>query len=667
MRSSLPKRARRTTGQRESKVRYIIIFAALAATQALAEDNRQPATEATRASNEALQQALPFEDDIDFELVERGLIARPDSIVIHDAAGKVVWDIDQFAFAAGDAPASVNPSLWRLAKLNSTPGLYKVTEGIYQVRGYDVSNLAIIEGETGYIVVDPLITREVAEAAMDLVYEHLPKRPVKAVIYSHSHADHFGGVKGVVSQEEVEAGEVRIIASEGFMEYAVSENVLAGNVMTRRAAYMFGTLLPKDEKGSVDVGIGKSISSGEVTLIPPTDIVSETGQELVIDGVRFVFMNTPFAEAPAELMFYLPDMQAFYASEEANATMHNVYTMRGAQVRDALLWSGYLHEAARLVEPETEVLFGGHHWPRWGYDNVVEYLMKQGDMYKYIHDQTLRLANHGYTMDEISEQLELPPEIGNAWYNRGYYGTVSHNSRAVYQKYLGFFDSNPANMHPLPPEESARKYVEFMGGTDRLLENAQRAYDRAEYRWVAEVVNHLVFADPSNTEARELQASALEQLGYQAESGQWRNFYLTGASELRNGVVTAGTTRTLSPDMVSGLSLDDLLNYLAVRLNGPEAASKRLQVNLAFRDTGDEILLTVANGVMRHQSDARNDAADLSIELTRRSFLAMTMLNRPVAELIEKGAIRVDGDVAALEDLLAMLDNFEFWFNIVTP
>jgi len=628
---------------------------------------RNDESAATRRVNNDVKAELPFDNVDDFDLAERGFIARPTRTVVRDASGKIIWDMDQFAFEAGDAPGTVNPSLWRQAKLNAKHGLYRVSDRIYQVRGYDLSNLSIIEGDTGYIVVDPLITEEVARAAMDLVYEHLPRKPVVAVIYSHSHADHFGGVKGVVDEQDVADGKVRIIASEGFMEFAVSENVLAGNVMSRRASYMFGSLLPKDAKGGVGVGLGKAISSGQVTLIEPTDVITETGEQLVIDGVRFVFMNTPFAEAPAELMFYLPVMKAFYAAEEANGTLHNLYTLRGAQVRDALLWSGYLHEAIERMPPEAQVLFGGHHWPRWGYDNIVEYLQKQGDAYKYIHDQTLRLANHGFTMDEISEQITLPTELAHAWYNRGYYGTVSHNARAVYQKYLGFFDGNPAHMHPLPPEDTAKKYVEFMGGADALLSKARDAYDNAEYRWVAEVVNHLVFADPENVEARQLQAGALEQLGYQAESGQWRNFYLTAASELRNGVQAAGTTRTLSPDMISALSLGNLFDYLAIRLNGPAAAGKRIVINFVFEDSGENYLITVANGVLHHASGKQDANANATVMLSREGFLAMSMVGVPITALIASEVIRVDGDAEALKSLMALLDNFEFWFNIVTP
>ena len=650
-----------------NKLLLLIVILTMPAVAVAQQDLRRAAAASTHDSNAAVAEKLPFANTEDFALADRGLIAKPASIEIRDEAGNVVWDLGQFAFASDAPPASVNPSLWRQTQLNSRYGLFEVTERIYQLRGFDVSNITIIEGDSGYIVIDPLLTAETAKAAMQFAFEHLPRKPIVAVIYSHSHADHFGGVKGVISQQDVDAGNVRVIASDGFMNYAVSENILAGNVMTRRASYMFGSLLPKDEKGGIGAGLGNAISTGEVTLIAPTELVTETGQELVIDGVQFVFINTPFAEAPAEMMFYLPQMKAFFSAEEANGTLHNLYTMRGAQVRDALLWSRYLYEAIDLIPEDTDTLFGSHHWPRWGYDNIVEYLGNQGDAYRYIHDQTLRLANHGYTPDEISEQLELPPELGQVWYNRGYYGTVSHNSRAVYQKYLGFFDGNPANMHPLPPEDAAVRYVKFMGGPDAVLEKARIAYDEGDFRWVAEVVNHVVFADPSNPEATRLQADALEQLGYQAESGQWRNFYLSAASELRHGITTADTVRTVRADMINALTLSELFDALAVRLNGPEAAGKRTVINFHFSDSDSDYLVTLANGVLNHAAGKRLPDADVNVELTRRGFLGMAMAGVPLESLIESQTIQVDGDIDALAELIGLLDSFEFWFNIVTP
>ena len=640
-------------------------FAASAQSGTEAKD----ASEATINANRDMAANLAWQDDQDFEFVQRGFIARPQNTVIRGASGNVVWDMDQFANQEIDSPApdSVNPSLWRQARLNSQHGLFKVTDRIYQVRGYDLSNLSIIEGNTGYIVVDPLITAEVAEAAMNLVYEHLPEKPIVAVIYSHSHADHFGGVKGVVDEEDVTSGKVQIIASEGFMDFAVSENILAGNVMARRASYMFGTLLPKNDMGGVGVGLGKAISSGTVTLIEPTDIVKADHEEMIIDGVVFEFMNTPFAEAPAELMFYLPQMKAFYAAEEANSTLHNLYTLRGAQVRDAQLWSRYLGGALDAIDKNTEVLFGGHNWPRWGYDYITDYLGKQRDAYKYIHDQTLRLANHGYTMTEIAEMIELPESLGRSWFNRGYYGSMNHNVKAVYQKYLGWFDGNPANIHPLPTESAAEKYVEYMGGSAAVLAKARDAFENNDYRWVVEVVNHVVFSEPHNEAARTLQADALEQLGYQSESGQWRNFYLTGASELRNGVLQAGTPRTISPDMISALSLDMFFDYMGVKLNGPSAANQDLTLNFKFTDSGDQYRVTVANGVLNHKSATQSPDADATISLTRQGLVALALLGRPPAVLIENGAIAVEGNAGSLAEMMSLFDSFEFWFNIVTP
>jgi alkyl sulfatase BDS1-like metallo-beta-lactamase superfamily hydrolase len=654
----------------ESRTCISIIALCLSAAAVPAQEvaATRDASAATVAVNRDLAETLSWQDDQDFEFAQRGFISRPQGAIIRDTSGKVVWNMDQFADQALDAPApdTVNPSLWRQARLNTHYGLFKVADRIYQVRGYDLSNISIIEGDTGYIIVDPLLTAEVAAAAMDLVYEHLPRKPVVAVIYSHSHADHFGGVRGVVDEADVKSGEVRIFASSGFMDFAVSENILAGNAMTRRASYMFGSLLPRNTGGLVDSGLGKATSSGSVTLIKPTDIITADG-ETIIDGVIFQFLNTPFAEAPAEMMFYLPQMKAFYAAEEANGTLHNLYTLRGAQVRDAHLWSRYLHDALDVIDADTEVLFGGHHWPRWGHDNITDYLQKQGDTYKYIHDQTLRLANHGYSMTEIAEEIELPDSLASAWFNRGYYGSVNHNAKAVYQKYLGWFDGNPANIHPLPRTSSAKKYVEYMGGSDAVLEKARKAFADHEYRWIAEVVNIVIFAEPDNAAARALQADALEQLGYQAESGQWRNFYLTGASELRNGVFQGDAPRTARRDFISALSLDSFFDYMGVKLNGPDAADKNLIFNFNFTDSGDRYRITVANGVLNYKAAAQNPDANATVSLSRQGLIALALLGRPPALLIENGVISVEGNADALEEMMSLFDSFEFWFNIVTP
>ena len=477
---------------------------------------RKDATKATKDANDRLLEELPFEDRRDFEEAERGFIAPlPDGGVLGAEDGSDVWNTSKFSFIKEDspAPATVNPSLWRLSQLVLKGGLFKVTDRLYQVRNADLSNLTIVEGDTGLIVFDPLITTEAARWALELYFAHRPRKPVVAVVHSHSHVDHFGGVKGVVSEDDVAAGKVKIVAPAGFLEAAVAENVLAGNAMSRRASYMYGNLLPPDPKGQVGAGLGMTTSVGTITLIPPTDEITETGQRMTIDGLTFEFLLAPDTEAPAEMHWFIEELGALTAAENCCHTLHNTYTLRGAAIRDPQAWSRYLNETIDRWGHKTEVMYGMHHWPVWGTDRVLELLRKGRDAYRYINDQTLRLANHGHTPVEIAEMVELPDGLAHHWALRGYYGTVNHNVRATYVKYLGWFDGNPANLHTLPPEEVAKRYVEFMGGAQSTLEKARSAYDSGEYRWVAEVVNHVVFADPGNAEARGLQADALEQMG----------------------------------------------------------------------------------------------------------------------------------------------------------
>jgi len=632
---------------------------------------RKDATSFSAAANAALLQQLNWNDAQDFELASRGFIASLDDPVIRDDAGRPVWDLSAHAFLeAENAPASVNPSLWRQSRLNANyHGLFQVAEGIYQIRNFDLSVMSIIESNTGYIVVDPLVTPGTAEAGMALIYQHLGRKPIAAVIYTHSHIDHWGGVKGVISQADVQAGRVKVIAPDHFMEFAISENVIAGNVMSRRASYMYGNLLPKDPTGQVGAGLGQTTSSGVPTLIAPTDSITHTGQTMVIDGLEIEFHLTPGTEAPAEMNFLFPQRRALCMAENVSHNMHNLYTLRGAQVRNPKVWAHYIDEAIDRFDGRYDVIFSSHHWPTWGADAGVEYLKKQRDMYKYIHDETMRLANQGYTMLEIPEivQSELPAELFNAWYNRGYYGTVSHNCKAVYQHYLGFFDGNPANLHPLPPEAAGKKYVEFMGGADNLLANARKAFDQGEYRWVAQVVNHLVFADPDNQAARDLQADALEQLGYQAESGPWRNFYLSAAKELRDGVIDLGAPKTASPDVIRAMSLDNFFDLLAVRLIGPNAAGKKLVFNAAFTDTGEQYLLVVENCVLNYAKGKQSAEADASLIMTRAALDAIVLGEAKLAEKLAAGEARIDGAPEKLVEFLSLLDNFEFWFNIVTP
>ncbi|APE11323.1 MULTISPECIES: alkyl/aryl-sulfatase [unclassified Rhodococcus (in: high G+C Gram-positive bacteria)] len=628
--------------------------------------NRKPATAATRAANRAVSARLDFEDKKAFDDAHRGFVDTLDPLVIRNAQGHVVWDCDTYAFLADEAPDTVNPSLWRMSQLHTVHGLFKVVDGIYQVRGFDISNMTLIEGDTGYVVIDPLTSAECASAAMDLVRRELGDRPVTAIVYTHSHVDHFGGVKGLVSEADISSGSVRIVAPTGFLAHTVSENVYAGNAMNRRAQYMYGNKLPHGPSGVVSAGLGLGLSTGTVTLLEPTDHITETGQELVLDGVRFEFQYTPDSEAPAEMNFYLPDFRALCMAENVSHHMHNLYTPRGAQIRDAAAWSDYIHAAIELYAHRSDVLFICHHWPVWGRQELTDFLEQQRDLYRYIHDETLRLAAHGHTMVEIAELIELPEPLGSSWSSRGYYGTLNHNAKAVYQKYLGWFDGNPATLHQHPPVEAGKRYVEYMGGADAVLRNARRSFDEGDYRWVAQVVNHVVFAEPDNQQARELQADALEQLGYQAESAPWRNFYLTGAQELRHGVVIESTALATS-DVLAAMTTDMMLKYLAIRLNGPKAAGRALRVDLHVTDTDERRLLQVTNGVLVHTATSTPQDADVSVALTRTTLGSVTLGSAPLDRCIADGSASVAGNADALHELFSLLDAFDRFFDIVTP
>lgn len=624
----------------------------------------KPATSYTEAANAAVLKALPFADTRDFELASRGRLSPIAPLSIPADAGGDAWDMTKFDFIAGDAPSTVNPSLWRLAQLNTAAGLFEVTPGIYQVRGYDVSNVTFVQGETGWIVIDPLITVESARAALALINETLGAREVSALIFSHSHVDHFGGARGVLPDD---TSAVRIVAPEGFAEHAVSENVMAGNAMTRRASYMFGGLLVPGPQGRVDSGIGKQTSRGRTSFLPPTDIVGKTPTTLVLDGVEIVFQNTPGAEAPAEMMFYFPKHKALCVAEQANGVQHNLYTLRGAQVRSGKLWAQWLDQSIDMFGDDLEVVFGSHHWPRWGRAEAVDFLEKQRDLYRFIHDQSLRLANHGFTPKEIAEQIRLPEVLSRQWYNRDYYGTVRHNSKATYQLYLGWFDGNPANLDPLPPQEAGSKYVEFMGGAEALLGNAQAAFARGEYRWVAEVVNHLVFAQPDNMPARYLQADALEQLGYQAESGPWRNFYLSAAQELRRGVPEMPAANNLSGDLVSALTTADVFDFLAVRLNPEKAESEDFRIRFRFTDRDEQWLVEVKHSVLHFWRDRQEDDAAATLELARSDFLRVLGGEAQIPALVADGKASVSGNPLVLATFGGLFDRFSPWFEIVRP
>ncbi|WUF51532.1 MBL fold metallo-hydrolase [Streptomyces sp. NBC_00483] len=612
-----------------------------------------------------MRERLPFADSQDFEDASRGLIARRVPSAVTDADGAVVWDNDTYAFLKGDAPDTVNPSLWRQSQLVAEQGLFEVVEGIYQVRGLDLSNVTFVEGATGVLVIDPLISTETAAAALALYREHRGERPVTGVLYTHSHVDHFGGVKGVTTQEDVDAGRVTIIAPEGFTEHAVAENVYAGTAMGRRAAYMYGAALARGPQGAVGAGLGQTTSTGTVTLIPPTLIVTETGQEEVVDGIRMIFQMAPNTEAPAELLIHFPDFRALCTAEDATHTLHNLLTLRGAVVRDPHAWSHALTETIDLFGEATDVAFASHHWPTWGRDRVVGFLGVQRDLYGYLHDQSLRLINKGWTGIEIAEHLELPPALENAWNTHGYYGSVSHNLKAIYQRYMGWFDGNPAHLWQHPPVEAGRRYVEFMGGADAVVDKARGSFDEGDYRWAAEVLSHVVFAEPDHAAARELLADTLEQLGYGAENGTWRNFYLSGTTELRAGQFGTPTV-TASPDIVAHLTPTMLFDAIAIQIDGPKAWDEQLTVDVRLTDADERYRLTLSNGVLNYSVATQKTAADVTLTSTVHALseLAVTGLT---PESLDRAGVQVEGDTSALQRLTAVLDPGDPDFPIVTP
>ncbi|MEM1246509.1 MAG: alkyl sulfatase dimerization domain-containing protein [Acidobacteriota bacterium] len=628
----------------------------------------KPATTQTAKANETFGPELDYSDRTDFELARRGLLATHEPMTIRrERDDKVVFDLEPFTFLDGDAPDTVNPSLWRQCQLNAqNRGLYEVTDGIYQLRGFDLANMTLVRGDTGWILIDPLTCAESSAAALALANEHLGERPVHAVIHTHSHADHFAGVWGVVQPEQVSSGEVVVLAPRDYVREALSENVMAGNVMNRRATFMFGNLLPPGPQGFVGNGLGPALSMGTTGFAVPTDTIYETGETRTIDGVEIEFQWTPGTEAPTEMVFFFPQFAALCMSEIASHHLHNVYTPRGALTRDALAWADQLQESLDLFGDRLEVQFGCHHWPIWGRDAARDYLEKQRDLYKFIHDQTLRLANHGFTKEEIAEQLRLPQELAREFYNRDYYGTVSHNSKAVYVRYLGYFDGHPSNLDPHPPQAAAVRYVRFMGGADRVLEQARESFDEGDYRWVAEVVNHVVFAEPENEAARTLLADALEQLGYQAESGPWRNFYLTGAQELRHGTPAGGTVQ-VSEGIARNMPLQNLYDSMAVRLNAEKAAGVELTVDLDYSDLDRVDRLQIANSVLHVRERRGSEAAPVTLRLDSVDFKRLMLKLTDAQELIARGALKITGDPAPLLQLGGYFDSFVRSFPILFP
>jgi alkyl sulfatase BDS1-like metallo-beta-lactamase superfamily hydrolase len=615
-------------------------------------------------SNQAVRMALPFDDEQDFLDARRGFLAELDEVLVRDTDGRVVWELGSYGDVSGESPDSVNPSLWRQAQLNLIHGLFEVVPGIYQVRGLDISNMTMVEGDEGVIVIDPLVSCETAAAALALYRSVRGDRPVTAMIYTHSHIDHFGGARGIFPNGD--PGDIPIVAPEHFLTHAVSENLHAGTAMGRRATYMYGAALPKGPEGVMTVGLGPGTSSGTLSLIPPTIDITTTGQELVLDGVRIVFQMTPGTEAPAEMNFHFPDFRALCMAENATHNMHNVVTLRGALVRDTHAWASFLDQSIEMFAAESDVSFASHHWPTWGYDNIVSYLSKQRDLYAYMHDQTLRLMNQGYTGIEIAEMVELPPTLAQSWHCRGYYGSLNHNVKAVYQRYMGWFDGNPAHLWPHPPQEAATRYVEFMGGASVVLAKAQLSYDEGDYRWVAEVVNHVVFADPSNQQARDLLAQTYLQLGFGSENATWRNFFLTGALELQGGAIDPGN-RPRALELLTHLSVAQIFEAIAIRIDGPRAAGINLIINWTITESGDLHFIRLENAVLSHVEGRLHESADLSVSIAKSQLLFVMFGFVALDDLVASGAASTTGESGTLARLQALLDAPDPNFAIVTP
>ncbi|WP_423801913.1 alkyl/aryl-sulfatase [Neobacillus sp. SAB-20_R2A] len=643
----------------------------LGSTNASADTSKpMPASSTTILANKAVYNQLDFSNRQDFEDAHKGFIAPLQMDPIKNPAGNVIWDSNQYSFIKEDVPAAhtVNPSLWRQAQLQNISGLFKVVDGVYQVRGQDLSVLTIVEGKTGLIVLDTLSTVETAKAAMELYFQHRPKKPVSAIVISHSHVDHFGGIKGV-AQYAADPKKVPIIVPDGFNKEALSENVLLGTIMSRRAGYMFGNLLPANEQGFVTSGIGPGLSNGTFSYMPPTAEIKDPVQTMVIDGITFSFLLTPNTEAPAEMHYYIKDYKTLVVAENTGHTLHNIYTLRGAKTRDTLKWVEALDETIDLYgSEEIDAMVTAHSWPTWGKDRVFEQLKNQRDLYKYIHDQTIHMANLGYTADEIAEKIKLPESLDQVWANRGYYGTLKHNVKAVYNYYLGYFSGNPSDLDPLPQEEAGAKYVKYMGGEKNVLKQAKQDYAKGEYRWVAQVLKHVVMANPNNEEAKELLAKAYEQLGYMAESSVWRNFYLTGAQELRNGVAEPkGSGGMMNLDTLLNMPMDDFLNLVSIKLNGTKAEGKNMTFNVSFTDLKMNYTITLGNSVVNYKKGQTSSEPDATLALDRVTFYLIALGKEDLDKMEASGKVSVTGNKEQFKEFLSLLDKFDPKVNIVTP
>ena len=624
------------------------------------------ASEYTVASNQQFADNLNIDHPQDFEDAQRGMVAAAPDVSMVSTTGTKVWDAAAYNFIQGEAPDTVNPSLWRQAKLNNIRGLFKVAEGIYQLRGFDLANSTLIKSDNGWILVDPLTTMETAKAAMEFAEQHLGEIHLTAVIFTHSHVDHFGGVLALINSQQAAENNIPIIAPVGFMAEATSENIIAGRAMTRRSTYMFGDLLERSATGHVDTGLGKQVIFGSISILQPTVIIDQPEQTMLVDGVEFDFYNMPGSEAPAELTFYLPQWNAFCSAELLSHVMHNVLTLRGAKVRDALLWSDYIGQSIDRLG-DVEILFNSHHWPTWGHDRIISQMQQQQDMYKFTHDQTVRLANIGYTPKEIAEKLRLPKSLAGNFHIRGYYGTLSHNSKAVYQHYFGWYEGNPTQLNPLPPVESSVRYVEFMGGADAILKKASVYLAKGEYRWVGEVINHLVFAEPDNMAARNMLAEAYRQMAYQAESGPWRDIYLSGAKELTEGKANNASAVFSAKDVFLQVPLIEFMKTLSVTLDAEKAEGQRLKINVSFKDLGQNFVLSIRNSVMYYRELPADESADASITIGRDLFFQIMMKQVGIVDLVGSVDLQVEGSILKLVKFFSLLGESNDNFNIVTP
>lgn len=623
------------------------------------------ATEATKKANADFAARLPIADQTDFENARKGFLAKIDKPILNED-GSVSWDPSEFEFIKGDAPDTVNPSLWRQGQLNSIHGLFEVVPGIYQIRGYDLAQMTLIAGETGWIVIDPLTTPAPAKAGLALANKTLGERPVVAVLFTHSHGDHFGGVSGVASQEDVRSGKVQIIAPHGFLAESIGESVIAGTAMNRRVQFQFGTALPVGTKGHVGGGLGQKLSSGDVALMPPTKSISKDGETLTVDGITFEFMDAGETEAPAEFVFYLPQFKALHTAEVVTRTFHNVLTPRGALVRDTLKWSKVIDTMLAKYGTKSDVLVASHHWPTWGSDNVQAALKNQRGIYRYVHDQTMRQANQGATMHEIAENIGEPDFAKTDFGVRDYYGTLNHNSKAVYQRYFGWWDAVPAHYHQLPIADASTKYVAAMGGLDKALAVGEAAFAAGDYRWAATVFNHAVFAEPDNQAAKNWLAATYEQLGFQAEAGTWRNIYLVGAKELREGNNTEDSISTASARVLNGIPAVDLFDALATRFNPKKMQGNGGVIQFSFPDRKEEVMVDLNKSYLFPRA-GKVETSAAQVSISRSDFTKLLMRQANPLELIQSGALKLSGDTALMAAMFGALDEVNPQFDIVTP